>query len=289
MGKPVFDPYIIKSFDGVKVAFVGVTTPDTLKSSAPKYFQDDKGNFIYDFCQDNTGENLYNAIQKAVDDARSDGAQYVIIMGHVGKDRKYTTWNYADIIANTTGIDAFLNGHGHDIEKATVKNKDGKDVIRQACVKKMNGIGWLRIGASDGNLDTGLYYWNNDVSAPELFGINNELNEAIKRETANVNEKLGEVVAHSSVDLTINDPVAVNKRGNHIRIIRQAETNLGDLCADACLSQLDTDIGIVNSGGVKTNINNGDITMNDIFKVHPFGTMMSVIEATGQQILDALE
>ena len=54
----VFDPYIIKEFDGVKIAFVGVTTPKTITSSTPVYFQDENGNFVYTFKQDDTGEKL---------------------------------------------------------------------------------------------------------------------------------------------------------------------------------------------------------------------------------------
>ena len=96
-------------------------------------------------------------------------------------------------------------------------------------------------------------------------------------------------MASSEVLLTINDPEEVDANGKPIRMVRRAETNLGDLCADAYRIQSGADIAFVNGGGIRVSINAGKITLNDILKVHPFGNAMCVIEVTGQQILDALE
>ena len=130
-GELVFDPYVIKEFDDIKVAFVGVTTPKTLTTSTPKYFKDEEGNFIYGFLQDETGEGLYNAVQTAVDDARAEGADYVFVMGHLGNEAECEPWTYADVIRNTTGIDVFLDGHSHDLDQIVMQDKDGRDVIPQ--------------------------------------------------------------------------------------------------------------------------------------------------------------
>ena len=137
----MFEPYVIKEAAGKKIAFVGVTTPETLTSSTPKYFQDDQGNYIYGFFQDDTGEGVYQAVQKAVDDARAEGADYVVVMGHLGYYEVSSPWNYADIIANTNGIDVLLDGHSHDSEQVVMKNRDGQDVIRSACGTKLESIG----------------------------------------------------------------------------------------------------------------------------------------------------
>ena len=288
-GELVFDPYVIREFDGVKIAFVGVTTPKTLASSTPRYFQNEKGEFIYGFLQDETGESLYSAVQKAADDARAEGAQYVIVMGHAGNETNCQPWTYADIISHTTGIDAFLDGHSHDTDKVVMLNAAGENVVRQACGTKMEGIGWLRISAADGSVDTGLYIWNNTVPAPELLGIENKMTAALETQMSNLNAKLQEVVAATKVDLTISDPTATDENGKPIRLIRRTETNLGDLCADAYLDQSGADVAIVNGGGIRVTIPAGDITLNDILRVHPFGNMLTVIEVTGQQLLDALE
>ena len=287
-GELVFEPYVIKELGGAKVAFVGVTTPKTLTSSTPKYFQNEKGEFVYGFFQDETGEGVYKAVQKAVDDARADGAEYVIVLGHMGNEEECRPWTYADVIENTTGIDVFLDGHSHDTEQVTMKNKDGEDVIRSACGTKLACVGYCRI-AGDGKITAGVYKWNNDISAPELLGITNDMSKAVDKASNALNEKLKEVVATTQIKLTINDPEAVDENGKPIRMVRRAETNLGDLCADAYRAQSGADIAFVNGGGVRVNIEAGDITLNDILKVHPFGNAMCVIEVTGQQILDALE
>ena len=287
-GELVFEPYVIKELGGAKVAFVGVTTPKTLTSSTPKYFQNEKGEYVYGFLQDETGEGVYNAVQKAVDDARAEGAEYVIVMGHMGDEEECRPWTYADVIENTTGIDVFLDGHSHDTEQVTMKNKDGEEVIRSACGTKLACVGYCRI-AGDGTITAGLYTWNNKESAPVLLGISNDMSKAVEAATATLDAKLKEVVATSQIRLTISDPEAVDENGKPIRMVRRAETNLGDLCADAYRDQSGADIAFVNGGGIRVNIEAGDITLNDILKVHPFGNAMCVIEVTGQQILDALE
>lgn len=288
-GELIFAPYIIKEFDGVKIAFVGITTPTTPRSSTPKYFMNDAGEFIYGFMQDETGEALYAAVQKAVDDARAEGAQYVIAMAHLGDEDECRPWRYLDVIGNTAGIDALLDGHSHDTEQVIMKNKDGQDVVRTACGTKLAHIGRLTI-TKDGQISSELYSWNQPIAAPKMLGLQNVAGEAVTAATGVLNEKLAEVVASTTVDLIIYDPVAKTDDGRSVRIIRNTETNLGDLCADAYLDQSSgADIALVNGGGIRVSINKGDITLNDILKVHPFGNSLTVIEATGQQVLDALE
>ena len=267
-GELVFDPYVLMDVGDTKIAFIGVTTPITLTSSTPKHFMDADGNFIYGFLQDETGETLYNAVQQATDDARAKGADYVIVLGHMGIEASCHPFTYADVIENTTGVDAFLDGHSHDTDKVVMKNKDGYDVVRQACGTKMAGIGWLRISAENGSVDTGLYTWNNEVSAPELLGIQNEMTAAVDHVMSEMTEKLKEVVAKSDVNLTVNDPSAT-WNGQPMYIIRRSETNLGDLCADAFRDQSGADIALINGGGIRVSIESGDITVNDILSVFP--------------------
>ena len=288
-GELVFQPYVIKEFDGVKIAFVGVTTPLTLRSSTPKYFMNDAGEFIYGFLSDETGEAVYTAVQKAVDDARAEGANYVIVMGHMGNQTECAPWKYDDVIANTTGIDAWLDGHSHDTDQVSMKNKDGEDVVRSACGTKFGHIGALTI-TPEGKISSELYNWDSSIAAPKLLGFNNVGSDAVKAASEVLDVKLKEVVAKTSVDLYIYDPVAVDGEGYPIRIVRTSETNLGDLCADAYLDQSgDADIAFVNGGGIRVQLNAGNLTLNDILKVHPFGNSLTVIEVTGQQVLDALE
>ena len=288
-GELVFDPWLIKEIGGVKIGFVGVTTPYTLRSSTPHYFMDKNGKYIYGFLQDETGEALYSAVQKAADEVRAAGADYVILMAHLGNEEECSPWKYSDVVSNTNGIDAVLDGHSHDTDQVVMKNKDGKDVVRTACGTKLADIGVLHI-TRDGKISSELYAWGSSVAAPKLLGIENAAGDAVAAESAVLGDKFKEVVARSTVDLIINDPEAVTDDGKPVRIVRRAETNLGDLCADAYLDQAgEADIAFVNGGGIRVAINKGDITLNDIFMVHPFGNNLTVIEITGQQVLDALE
>ena len=287
-GEIVFEPYVICGAGGKKIAFVGVTTPQPLTSSTPAYFRDENGEFVYGFLQDDTGEGVYRAVQEAADAARADGADYVIVLAHLGNEAVCAPWTYADVISHTTGIDALLDGHSHDTDQVVMKNAAGAPVPRSASGTKTAAIGWCSI-SSDGTVETGLYSWNREGDAREVLGLDNPMAGAVAEVTEALNETIGKVVAHTDVTLTITDPEAVDEAGKPIRIVRRMETNLGDLIADAFRDQSGADIGLENGGSIRTSIAAGGITMGDILSVQPFGNAMCMIEATGQQILDALE
>ena len=288
-GKLVFDPYVIREAAGIKIAFVGVTTPKTLVCSTPDHFKNEAGDFVYGFLQDNTGEALYAAVQKAVDDARAEGADYVYVIGHMGLEADCRPWTYADVVAHTNGIDVFLDGHSHDTEQIVMKNKDGREVVRSAVGTKMNCIGYSHISKDGGIAETDILSWPNKISAPESLGIENAMKDKVTQALAGLDDELKKVVAASDADLTINDPVEKDESGNPVRMVRRAETNLGDFTTDAFREILDTDIAVMNGGGIRKDLVKGDITYGDIINVFPFNNMMCVIKASGQQILDALE
>ncbi len=287
-GELVFKPYVIKEAAGKKIAFVGVTTPCTLTNSTPGYFQDGNGNFIYGFMQDTTGEAVYKAVQSAVDSARAEGAEYVYVLGHCGLEDECRPWTYADIIGNTTGIDVFLDGHSHDIEQITMKNKEGKAVVRSACGAKFAAIGYSRI-LEDGTIETGIQKWTDGVLDGVFYHEEPVITELVNNIKTSLDSKLAEVVATSSVSLTIYDPNEKAPSGDPVRMVRRAETNLGDLCADALRAAGKADVAVMNGGGIRKDINPGDVTYGDIINVFPFGNLLCVMEVTGQQILDALE
>jgi 2',3'-cyclic-nucleotide 2'-phosphodiesterase (5'-nucleotidase family) len=274
--KPVFDPYKIITYGTTKVAYVGIDTPETFSKGNPKVFQDAAGNYIYGFCEGNNGKDLYKAVQSAVDAAKKDGANYVIAVGHCGIDEQSAPWRSTDIIANVSGLNAFIDGHSHSvIPSQSVKDKDGKTVPLTSTGTKLVNIGKLVI-KTDGTITTGLVnkadYTTKDAAVKAYVDNIKAQNDTL----------LKKVVAKSSVALTING--ADGKRA-----VRSQETNLGDLCADAYRVVGNADVGFSNGGGVRTNIAAGDITYGDIISVFPFNNALCVVEATGQQILDALE
>ena len=287
-GENVFDPYVIREIGGRKIGFVGVTTPTTITASKPTLFEDENGEFVYSFLQDETGEGVYNAVQSAVDNARKEGAEYVIVLGHLGNEEQCRPWTYADVISHTNGIDAFLDGHSHDTDQVIMKNKDGKEVPRSACGTKMQHIGWCRIPA-EGEVTAGIYSWTLDDPAPEVLGIENEMSAAVKEARGSISKLLEGKIAVSEQEMTIYDPVAVDPEWGKVRMIRRAETNLGDLCTDAYRFVTGADIALLGGGGIRVSIPAGDVTMKNMYEVFPFGNEICVVQATGQQILDALE
>lgn len=274
-GKLVAKPYSLETYGELTVAYVGIATPESFTKSTPTYFQDENGNYIYSFCEGEAGQALYDAVQLAVDAARAEGADLVIGLGHLGTDTASAPWRSYDVIANTTGLDAFIDGHSHStIPGETVENKAGEPVVLTSTGEKMSNIGKMII-TPDGTITTELVsgYTNADPDTDAY----------IKNIQSNFAEKLNQVVAHSDVELVINDPVTGK------RIIRSKETNLGDLVADAYRVVLGADIGMVNGGGIRAAIEPGEITYGDLIAVHPYGNMMCVVEAKGWQILDQLE
>ena len=273
-GKPYFDAYKMFEVKGVKVAFVGVCTPETFTKSTPTYFQDANGNYIFGFCEGNNGADLYKAVQSAIDAAKAAGADYVIGLGHLGIDEQSSPWMSKEVIANTTGFDAFIDGHSHSTFSETIKDKSGKEVVFEQTGTKLANVGKLTI-KTDGTIA----HENIDLSAVEE-------DADAKAYIAGITEKFDalqkKVVAKTTVTLT-------TKGADGKRAVRSAETNLGDLCADAYRVLLGADVAFVNGGGVRADINAGDITYGDIINVHPFGNSACLVEVTGQQLKDALE
>ena len=278
-GNTILDPYVIKELGGWKVAFVGASTPETFTKSTPTFFQDGEGNYIYSFCQGEDGANLYAAVQKAVDAARAEGAEIVVVMSHLGTDGSSVPYTSSDLIVNTTGVNAVLDGHSHSVlDMELVQNAAGEDVILSSTGTKLNNVGSLIINVGDDQTPV----LTSALHSESLFQ-DEEAEAYIATVKAQYEETLNQVVATTAVDLTIKDPATGE------RAVRTAETNLGDLCADAYRIVLGADVAIVNGGGVRADIPAGDITYGQILSVHPFGNMACLIEATGQQILDALE
>ena len=285
---PVLNPYKIMTFGNKKIAFVGATTPESFTKSTPKYFQDDNGNYIYSFFEDETGEALYNSIQKACDDARNEGADYVILVGHLGMDGTTDRWKSSEVVKHTNNIDFVIDGHSHEVYNMQVANKDGKLIYISQTGTKLKNIGKLTI-TKDGEfipetITMAEVSTHKDEKGQDMPDRDPEISEFIENIENQFGEYLKEVIyPNNTVELIINEP------GTDNRIIRSKETNLGDLCADAFKNILGSDIGFMNGGGIRAALHIGDITFNDCLTVMPFNNMATMVECSGQTIKDALE
>lgn len=276
-GKPVFRSYTIKTYGKKKVAFVGVTTPESFTKSTPAYFQNSKGEFIYDFYGDSTGKLLAERVQKVVNTARKNGADYVVALTHMGTEGVTTQWDVQHLIKNTYGIDVVLDGHSHStVPSMKVKNKNGKKITVSSTGTKFSNIGQLVI-RKNGSITTELIPIDEEHQYEDA-----ETKAYIDQVKAKYDKRLNQVIGKTEVDLT-------TLGANGERAIRNAETNMGDFCTDAVRSVMDADVAIINGGGIRADIAAGDITYKDLVSVFPWNNELCVIEATGQQIKDALE
>ena len=285
----VFAPYTIISEGDLDIAFVGVTTPMTISTVRPAFFQNEDGEYVYGFMEDETGEAVYTAVQNAVDEARAAGADLVYLMAHLGNNPACSPWTYSDVLSHTTGIDVCLDGHSHDDQQVVMYNADEQDVTRSAVGYRMDCIGYSHIDAEGTIIETGIWTWTNTESAADLLNITNDTSAFIEEIMAQYEDALNVVIGTSSVNLTIYDPNVEDDAGNPIRMVRRAETNLGDFCADAMRDQSGADIALLTGGSVRTDVGLGDVTYGDLADVFPFGDDLVIVELTGQQILDALE
>lgn len=275
-GESVFAPYTILSYGDVDVAYVGITTPESFTKSTPAYFQDEDGNYLYSFCEDESGQALYDNVQASVDAARTEGADYVVAVAHLGVDVSSAPRRSTDVIANTHGIDVMIDGHSHTaIDGQEVLNEDGETVLLNQTGTKLAALGQVVIDPDTGEISAGLIteYQERDPDTQAFV-------DSINQEFSTV---LSQVVASTDVALTTVDPSTGE------RIIRSQETNLGDLCADAYREVLDADVGLINGGGIRADIAAGEITYGDIISVHPYNNQATSVRVTGQQLLDALE
>lgn len=271
-GKAVYEPYTILSYGDVDVAYLGITTPESITKSTPAYFQNENGEYIYDFC----GETLYDTVQRNIDNARKDGADYVIVLSHLGSEYVTERWNIKEVIANTSGIDVVLDGHSHSVIASNpLKNKNGENVLLSSTGTKFENVGKLQITAN-GEITTEL------IPLENYQPTDSKTAEYIAQIQKEYDSKTSNVIGKSDVKLT-------TLYENGTRAIRSSETNLGDFCADAYREVLDADIGFMNGGGIRADIEIGDITYSDILSVYPWNNQVCSAKVTGNQILDALE
>ena len=269
--KSYFKPYTIISYGNVDVAYIAITTPETINSSSPAQFKNDKDELIYTFNE----SKLYDVVQANIDAAKTAGADYVIALSHIGYDESGNLVDITDVIENTDGFDVVLDAHSHSvIEEKIIKDKSGDDVLLTSTGTKFEYIGKLTI--KDGVFDTELVevesYTKTDPTVDAYIA---EINENYAQLG---NRKIGE----SKVAFITHD-----KDGN--RLVRNAETNLGDFCSDALRIMTGADISFVNGGGLRAPMESGDITFNDIFSVFPFNNQIVTAEISGQLLIDFLE
>ena len=281
-GESVLDAYKIFEVGNEKIAFVGITTPESFTKSTPAYFQDENGNYIYGISGGTDGADLQADVQAAVDAAKQAGATKVIALGHLGDDPTSQPWTSEETIANVTGLDAFIDGHSHStVPYKEVADKAGSTVVLTQTGEYFNAIGMMVIKA-DGTITSELL-----TALPE--GVTPDADVAAIKDAwiEEISTQLGEVIGSTDV-------VFDNYDEEGKRLVRSQETNTGDFAADALYylfdnMGLDVDFAIMNGGGVRNQAVTGEISYLTCKSIHTFGNVACLQTVTGQQILDALE
>lgn len=303
-GENVLDSYVIFECGDEKVAFVGITTPETFTKSTPAYFQDENGNFIYGIAGGDDGGDLRRDVQTAIDQAQAAGATQIIALGHLGIDTSSSPWTSTETIAGVSGLDAFIDGHSHHtVEREIVKDKDGQDVLLTQTGEYFGRIGMMVIDAETGEITTDFIECEailaEDGETVEGYKLSSDLyqgteviSDAALKDIKNawlteIDEQLGQQIGSTEV-------IFDNYDSEENRLVRIQETNSGDFAADALYylfddMGLDVDVAIINGGGVRNKTLTGAFTYKVCKEIHTFGNVACLQTVSGQQLLDALE
>lgn len=318
-GENVLEPYKLFDIGGQKIAFVGITTPESFTKSTPAYFQDEAGNYIYGISGGEDGQALYTDVQSAIDAARAEGAELVIALGHLGVDPSSKPWTSEEVIANVSGLDAFIDGHSHTVVFDTqVSGKDGESVELTQTGEYFGSIGMMLIDGESGEISTAPIGYTEITETVTDEAGNPVLNEAGEEETQVVGYEFDSQLYEGKTWLSDADTAAIkdawiaeidtqlgqligstqlvldNYDASGSRLVRSQETNTGDFTADALYylfdsMGLDVDVAVMNGGGIRNEAVTGELSYKTAKTIHTFGNVACLQTVTGQQLLDALE
>jgi len=268
---PYYAPYVICRYGDRRVAYVGVLTPETMMDESYSFY-DENGNLIYDLHTDEVPQ----LVQTAVDQARKEGADYVVLLSHMGEKQPILGISSHDLVAATRGIDIVLDGHTHSvIIRDEVANRDGQTVPVTQTGTQFANIGKMVI-SPDGRISTTL------INQQEFSFTSAVVQHTIDSVYQLLDEVTHKQLATCPFELTING-------SDGKRLVRNGETNMADIITDAFREIAHAQIGLCNGGGIRASIPAGIITYGDVINVQPFNNQMVRVEASGSTIIAMLE
>ena len=193
----------------------------------------------------------------------------------MGADKEGDYPTSTEFIANTYGIDAVLDGHSHiTIQDTTLVNKKRKEVLLSSSGSYFQNIGILTL-STDGKFSARLVQTSSAKKDSSVLNVIGEVKE-------NAMEAGRRVIGLSGITMN-----AMDADGEWL--VREMEMPIGNFCADAFRTVLDTDIAMINGGGIRADLNAGEVSYNTLISVFPFNNTACKASITGQQLLDALE
>ncbi len=271
----VFPPYVMRKYGEKRVAFVGVLTAATHEGE-PTAFKTEQGDALPYRVTD--GARLIEMVQKVVDESRREGADYVIVLSHLGNDSTCSYTTSQALVAATRGIDAVLDGHTHLTYTNRYANLDGQQVPVTQTGAMFANIGKLYI-SPDGAITSVLVPLDSAVQH-----CNGTSTAAVAEAVAGVESRMKDL-EKDTIAVTAFPLLAKNADGSWV--IRCEETNLGDLVADAFRAYTGADVAVCIGGEIRDGLASGVISRRDAINVLPFFDDMFVISATGAAIKEA--
>lgn len=282
----IYPAHTIIKKDGVKVGFFGLETPEAQTKANPALI---KGlTFL-------TGKKLTKAAKDEAAALKKAGADVVIALVHLGVDKESKPYTSEDVFKGLVGksVDFVIDGHSH-----TVMTTGANGEAIQSTGEKLANVGVVVIDKATKKIEKNELVALQDAEGNYVVDGVAAVAEVVKAIKDKVDADLGEVFATSTVALNggkTADPEKGFLNGN-----RDGETNTGDLITDAMLWKVKSSggikkvdanhiVAITNGGGIRAEINPGDVTKKDINTVLPFGNTVTVVYVKGSVLLEALE
>ena len=289
-GETVFEPWRILKAGDLKIGFVGAVTPDTFTRSAIKDVVNEVGEPMYDFLADETGDRLAGALQKNIDEVREQGADYVILVAHLGNATENTSiYSSNAIVGKLNGIDMVIDGHSHEVYNTAIPDKDGKMTPIAQTGTKLQHIGQLTV-YKDGHLEENIIDLVPESAAVPAESVTRKNEERyVDPETKtfidNIYGAYDSIMSRKIGDLSVD----LIKMENGKDLSRTAENGLCELAADAFRAVGGTQAGLIGAGSLRTNLEAGEVTYQDVVDILPYCNEVIMAEVSGQTLLDALE
>lgn len=256
-GKPLpnIQPFIIKELPGMKVGIVGVSTKDVTGVATQEEVKSLK---VLDQIE---------VLRKTIPEMKRQGAEMIIVLSHSG------TKVDKEIANKVKGIDLLIGGHSHD--KLTVPLRIRNTMVVQAG-NAAEDIGKVQIS------------WN-----PKKKTIVKIKGQLISNSSGNVkkDKKITSIISnykkkHNSI---MNAKIGMTHE-NLIHFKESGgESELGNLITDMMRKEVGAEIGMINSGSIRTNLSAGDITNGKIYDMIPFPSKITKLKMTGKDLISLLE
>ena len=272
----VFGDNMIVQKGGLSIGLFGLDTAETQTKAAPSSVAG------MDFVDK---EAMFALAQEQVDELKAEGCDYIVAITHLGVDDESTGRKSTELAAAVEGIDLVIDGHSHT-------EMDGGVMVGNTMITStgcyMANVGTVVVDLKTKEETAEL------ISAAEYAAdyamYDAELTEMVAADVEEINAIYEGIFAETKVDLN----------GERDPGVRNMETNLGDFSADAYLYagreyvkeaglDMSVDVALSNGGGIRASIPTGEISMNTLYTVFPYGNTVVLVTVTGAELLEVLE